>query len=647
MKNTCRFLIALLVITAVSFPVFAGGKSETEAAETTVMGHEAPMLAEKVAAGTLEPLEDRLPENPLVVVPTEEIGQYGGTWRTVWKGLSDPWGPHQTGNEPLLRYSQDAGSLIANVAERFEASSDSKVFTIYLRKGLKWSDGVEFTAEDILFLYNDVFLNKELSPAYPKKLTSAGKPPIVEGLDDYTVRFTFEDPYGLFFSQLTVEHYSYVPKHYMKQFHPAYTPMDKLEKMAKEAGFDKWYELYNIKGATDGPVRGYWWITNTDHPTLWPWKLTQSDSDTATGRLIWERNEYYWKVDTDGNQLPYIDKVTFDLVGTDEELLNLKAIAGEIDLISRGLSVGKYPLYMENRDKGDYRVLAWQDPFGSRPELMLNQTVEDPNLRKLFTDVRFRQALSLGINRNEINELIYNGLGEPRQASLVKASRHYNEEWTQLYAEFDPDKANSMLDEIGLNKKNADGIRLHPDGTPVSFVVENIDVAWYVDTVGLVVDYWKNLGLQVTQKTSARSLYTERRNANEIQVQSWTQPGGSLLFNVWTFFPYHTQGWAPKNAIYYKTGGSEGEKPVGDIARLLEIYELYQMTADPAAQDVLLNEAVAIHMKNLYMIGTVGAMPQFVIAKNNFRNVPDDIPADFASLGTPRVGMPEQFFFKK
>ena len=431
---------------------------------------QAPMLRTMVAAGDLPPLEERLPVEVLVIEPTEEIGQYGGTWHKAWVG--DPIAVEKAlgDGHAMLRWSWDGRKVMPNLVTRWEVLEDAKVFTFTLRKGVKWSDGVPFTTDDVMFYWEDVVLNEELTPVYPNWLSVEGQRPEVEALDEYTFRFTFPVPYPTFIEVFT-SGFFYQPKHYAQQFHINYASAEKVEQMTKEAGFDHWYQLYAAK--TEYAATGGWWVTNPDHPTLWAWQLKIPREEQ---QMVYERNPYYWKVDTAGNQLPYIDKVTIDMV-QDAEMVNFKAMTGELDFQQRGIAFPNYTLLMENREKGDYRILTWKIAFGSNPFYHLNLTHTDPVLRQIFQDVRFRKALSLAINRDEINELVYLGTGEPRQASIVSGALYYSEKWATSYAEYDPERANAFLDEMGLSERDKDGFRLRPDGKTLLLSIDMND--WY------------------------------------------------------------------------------------------------------------------------------------------------------------------------
>ncbi len=612
----------------------------TATASFAVEYHEAPMLRVKVAAGELPPVEERLPEEPVIIEPVEEIGQYGGTWNRAWLGMGDKWGPEKILREGLMTAPVMGSTYRPNIARSWDISEGGRVYTFHLTKGIKWSDGYPFTADDIMFWYEDLILNKELTASVPGWLTIGGEAGKLEKVDEYTIRFTFSQPYGMFLSELNAQPI-YAPKHYMRQFHPRYVSVDKLEELTKEAGFDFWYQLFSSKGARAEA----WFVTNPDHPTLGPWIVTVPP---PAMQMVHERNPYYWKVDPEGNQLPYIDYIVHDTV-EDSQILAFKAMAGEIDMIQRHMNLSDYTLYMENRERGDYRVFKYLQDTGSMPSIMPNLTCKDLVLRKLFQDPQFRKALSLAINRQEINEIVLHGLGEPRQASILPGGYLYSEEWEKAYAEYDPEKANAFLDEIGLTERDKEGFRLRSDGKTLTVIIEFTEVLpGASDTVPLVKEYWEAIGIKVTIKSLDRSLYMVRGDSNDLQVAIWAFPGWNVAGANGSYIiptvPSAYDRWGAEYGRYYATGGKAGVKPPADIARLQEIWDELKSTVDEKKKDQLADEVNQLHMKNIWVIGTVGGYFIPVIVKNNFRNVPERV---FADPAIPDCLDPEQFFIRQ
>jgi len=602
---------------------------------------EAPGLAELVKQGKLPPVEKRLPQEPKVIVPVEEVGQYGGVWNRAWLGPSDSMGVYKSiGRESLIDYDAFGKTLVPNIVKRWVVSKDSKVYTLYLRKGIKWSDGQPFTADDILFVYEDVLMNKELTPTFPQWLTVKGKPVKVEKVDDYTIKFIFDEPMPLFLYQLAkpidANALLYAPKHYMKQFHPKYTSKEELDKKIKEAGVKTWNELYTTKEDS-------WWVNDPERPTIWSWKAVTSPTG-PNFRL--ERNPYYWKVDVAGNQLPYINTVNNILV-QNTEMVNLKAMTGELDFQWRHISAANYTLFMENREKGGYRVLNWRSTSGSNHVICFNLTCKDPVLKSLFNNDKFRKALSIAINREEINQIAYLGQAVPRQASLIPDVPYYSPEWEKAWAEYDPKKASAMLDEIGLSKKDKDGYRLRPDGKRLDITIEFMEaIGFSGDVCELIRKYWEDIGIKVALKPEERSLYKTRQSGNELevyiegmspQIPFWSQ-------DKWIIPSVSLDHWGIEFARWYVTGGKSGVEPPKDIARLFELWDKAKSALTETQRKRFVQEMVNLHVKNIWFIGTVGMAPTYAIVKNTFRNVPENIMD--AALDTPRQARPEQFFIK-
>ena len=490
--------------------------------------HQAPMFDALVSEGKLPPVEERLPENPQIVNPVEEIGQYGGTVNVFTPRTNRTGeGAYLSGIDPLFRIGTDLSSIVPNIAVKWEFSDGGKTLTVHLREGIKWSDGVPFTADDILFWYEDVLLNENLTPTISSNWRPGGETMKVEKIDDYTLAFSFVVPYPTI--ELLLAHSPgstvYLPKHYLQQFHVSYNP--KADELAKEKGFDAWYMYFqerNRMGFIQVPL-------NPDLPTIKPFKCIEW---TSTHSLI-ERNPYYWKVDTAGNQLPYIDKVFCTKV-EDREMLDAKVVSGEYDFFAKGTNLMNYTMYKENAEKGNYRVLMWASLYGANIIYQPNQTVKDPVLREIFRDARFRQALSLAINREEINEMLYYGLGVPRQFTLIPESKYFEEEFAEAYAEYDVEEANRLLDEMGLKWDANHEFRLRPDGKKLAWTLEYITLTGAVglDRVNeLVKEYWKELGCDLTLKLLTAEFYTQRVTANEVEMNFWT---GDKVGDILWFF---------------------------------------------------------------------------------------------------------------
>jgi len=596
---------------------------------------EAPMLAELVKAGKLPPVEQRLPQNPLVVKPIEEIGQYGGTWRRAWKGPADFHAYGRLNYEPILRWPRNPKDPIqAGLAEKWEFTPDGKTLTLYFRKGLKWSDGAPWTVDDIIFWWEDIELNKDLTNAPHAEWVVNGKPMTLKKIDDYTIQYNFEGPNGLVLRMLAFhgnqwplnfERFgAFAPAHYLKQFHPKYN------KDIKD------YKLFNEKADDLNPER----------PAMTPWTVKQYKPGDA--KMIAERNPYYWKVDEKGQQLPYIDRLEFTLVENNDAVA-AKALSCEIDMQFRSLDLKKFSLFKENEQKCDYRVLKWTSASGTNLALWPNQSyADDPVLREIFQNKNFRIALSHAIDRKKINTIAYLDQGVIRSEMVVPDSAFYVPEVESIYTEYDPKKAAEYLDKAGL-KLGPDGkTRLRPDGKPLEITIETDRTGAEVDALQLVVENWNAVGVKTALKTMNRDAYWPRATGNQVQIAVWSTDRGLEPFvDPIYIFPFDERSWmAPDYGIYYKTGGAKGTKPTGKMAEAQALFDQFKATVDPAKQLEIGKQLVKMSVEEVWTIQTVGMSPVPVVVKNNFRNVPEKYTQDWIFMSPGNLD-PCHFFFKK
>jgi len=612
---------------------------------------EAPALVDPVKAGKLPPVEQRLPEQPLVVPVVEKIGQYGGIWRRAFLGPADANNYVRVVYDGLFRFSPNGADIEPKLALGAKSSPDFKIWTIQLRKGSRWSDGAPFTADDIVFWYKDVLLNKDLTPSLPTWIRNTdGTAANVEKLDDATVRFTYDRPATLFLSEVANQdgpdqsYAMFLPAHYLKQFHPAYTPIADLDKMAQAVSFKSWTQLFAAKATP---------TSNPERPTMAAWMPVTRVSDPV---FILRRNPYYIGVDTAGNQLPYIDEVRFTYFA-DQQALNLAAIAGDFDMQERHIQMTNYPVLKEQEAKtGKYRVLIWPTFGGSDAVVAFNTTyTADAVLGKLLATKDFRIALSYAINRDEIKESVFLGLGEARQAVPAPWHPYFpGKEWATKYTEFKPDEANKMLDALGLEKRNAQGVRLMANGKPLMVEINVVPAfgAW-PDVGQLVAKDWQAVGVNAVVQIRERALGFSMRASNQLQTEIWNEDT--------TAFPF-TGGSKldPRNApgqtltlgpLYYKwltSNGKEGVEPIEPLKQIMQLIDTARTVGHDgqvkAAQDLF-----RIWADNVFEIGTVGLTPMVqgvVVVNSKMHNVPTTIGNDWP-LRTPGNARTEQFFFDK
>jgi len=617
--------------------------AQPTAAPEKVTYKESPMLAELVKAGKLPPVEERLPEDPRVIPVWEEIGQYGGTWNRLFIGPSDGsnWGRVQ--RLGLLSWDANGTEVVPQTAKGWEVAADLKSVTFQLRKGIKWFDGQPFTTGDVMYWWEDIVMNDEITPSKPDWMKIKGELGKVEKVDDYAFRMVFAHPYPLILDWLAnVEVYQ--PKHYMSQFHPKYAKdQAALQKMITDAKFEKWNQLYSPKND---------YAQNPERPGLGAWQPYQSTR--ADKRFVWQRNPYYYAVDPEGNQLPYLDEVVYTFADN-ADILNLKATAGEVDMQSRHINLVNYPVLMDGREKGDYRILVWPSDGGCDAGLMFNQSylLKDPLVGEWLANKKFRQALSIALDRDEINESAFLGLGEARQLTPAPYSPYYpGDEHAKKYTQYDPETAKKWLDEIGLDKKGPDGFRLRPDGQVLSLSILAINAFGPWPDVGeLAVKYWEAVGVKATVDVVERTLYYERMNANDMQIGIWETGGASntFIYPYWTAAYSNSSRIGPLYGLWWTSGGKSGtEPPQGPLHRVMDLHE--EGKGVTAEQRVAMGKEIfEINCEELWTIGTIGMSPMsqgIVVTKNKFRNVPETI-ANNVLLYTCGNAMPEQFFWKK
>jgi peptide/nickel transport system substrate-binding protein len=573
---------------------------------------EAPDLAARVREGILPPVEERLPENPLVIVPLEQPGPFGGVWRRFGTGVDDiRIATARLTYEGFIRWDATGTKLLPNLASSWEVREEGHVFIIRLRRGLRWSDGAPYTAEDVMFWYEHVLLNPRLTPAIPADFQVAGEVMELRALDEATLEFRFARPHGLFLdmlaSGLSMQMAAH-PKHYLRQFHPEFISAEGIAAEQRARNFASWNHLYRN--------RSEW--RNPELPTLNAWVITRPPPASP---ILFERNPFYWKVDPEGNQLPYIDAVS--VLMANGEIINFRLLAGETQMQGRHVNLANYPLLMENRERFGFRVYDWPRAAGGLIALSVNLNHRDPVMKEIFRDARFRKALSLAIDRRAVSEVSYHGMGMPRQIAPPPGSLFYDAAYEQAYTAFDLEEANRLLDEMGMTGRDRRGNRLRPDGKPFSMQMEHTTIATDYPAFEIVVSGWRALGLDVRTREQAREIFGRRIQASQHDITAW---GGADDYNPLMspnrFFPIWDSHGAPDYGRWWTTGGRQGRAPTGDILRCMEVFWQIQETVDRERQIELFQEILDLNRKNLWIIGVVGQIPEPIVVGREMRNVP-------------------------
>jgi peptide/nickel transport system substrate-binding protein len=605
---------------------------------------ETPMLREKVAAGELPPVADRLPAEPRVVdlaAMRREVGKHGGTIRTLIGGQKDIRFMPINGYARLVGYDEKL-NLVPDILNSFTVE-DGRVFTLKLRPGHKWSDGQPLSAEDFRYAFDSVMLNEDLNPGGPpQELLVEGKPPVFEIVDDATVRFTWDRPNPNFLPALAapVPPALVLPAHYLKQFHKAYQDKDKLEELVKAGKYKNWKQMHIRLGRQNRPE-------NPDLPTLEPWMNTTAP---PAEQFTFVRNPFFHRVDTAGQQLPYVDTVILGVGST--TLIPAKTGAGESDLQSRYIEFEDYTFLKESEKIHDIDVALWKRVQGSRVSILPNLNYTDPVWRDVFRDARFRRALSLAINRREINQAVYFGLGRESADTILPQSPLFEEDYAVRWATFDPARANALLDEMGLDKRDSDGIRLLPDGRRAELIVETAgEDKSELDVIELVHDHWQDIGVKLFARSTQRDVFRSRTIGGQVMVGVWSGIDNGIptaQMDPGALAPTsEAQLQWPLWGINFQTRGEKGEAPdLPDVKALADLLRQWRLAVDPVEQEAIWRKMLEIWTDGVYSIGTVASTLQPVVHRRSLVNVPDEALFGYDPTAYLGVYMPDTFWFR-
>jgi len=633
---------------------------------------ESPALADMVKAGKLPAVDKRLPETPLTTAPVEKVGKYGGTLHTA------SWWP-EVGNVQLyfaveapIKWKADLTGYEAGSVESYEWSTDGLTFTMHLRKGEKWSDGEPYTSADWKFYWEDIANNPDVKyqsiPAYLRK--ADGSPITMEFPDDYTVVWKSDRPQWVQPYFMAQGYWEYAktmmkPAHYLKQYHPKY---DSTKTYKDLEAADKWCQ-----------TPGY--------PCLFAWCTSDVAKDGSS--YTFSRNPYYWRIDTDGNQLPYIDSIKVDLVSDDQVRL-LNCSQGKYDAGFRICgSALDIPFLQEQAKAGGYHLMKnWMSGAGAWPGYMVNDYYVEggknyaddtpehaKEIRDLLRNKDFRQALSIGFDRQRVIDVVWGGIGTPQAATISPQSWHFSspdgqkvlKDWQQMFIQFDAAKANDMLDKLGM-KKDKDGYRQLPSGKPFTMTVDVSDwggsLKVQTDSAAEMKNQWeKNLGIKVEIKnlqgqpdldTRTNEGYYMLRGAHISEIDIMTYP--DWMFPVVNRYMFPLEGrWYAKGKDTCKdqpTDASKypcGVKPEdGSPAQLLQaMYEKAQLESTVEGRHKIVWDAVKlIEEQGPFVIGVSGDQPMPVVIKDNLHNVLDYGVVGPWAPSTPGNQIASQWYFE-
>ncbi len=629
---------------------------------------EAPSLTAQVKAGKLPALAQRMPERPHVV-PHRWCtpGKYGGTLLNLVDATDSPIINEYMYGRSLLRWLNDGLDIGPGVVESWDSNGDASVWTLHIRKGVKWSDGKPLTSADALYWWEDMVLDEEHTAIPPDSGRSgSGSPMKLEAVDEQTLRLEFDSPTPLTPALLAngVDTSDwFMPRHYLRQWHPKYN---------KEVTKKNWYEEHD---------RHINWVMDPKCPTLAGWRTTNFREGS---KIVLERNPYYWCVDRDGQQLPYLDSLVFSVV-QEPEVMKLQIQEGKVDYVHGSfvpIGLGDISGLKRTQSRHKMQMLLWDSGSGTGSVFFFNYDYPEPKMRELIRNPKFRQALSFGFDRAEAQKAIYFNTGEKTTGTYSPKAIEYQadahgkqvyKQWRDAYVAHDPEKAKQILDEIGV-RVGAGGKRTLPGGGEL---VIRIDVPADVSKEhssknNLLKRDWEALGLTVKINPLAPESFGEIWETGKLMAQSsWeVGDGPDHITGPWWFVPIEPARWAPLHGRMWSMRGTKEEKtelnvdpwkrtpprvdaePGSPIARLWEFYDQAKSEVDGVKRRKLVWEMIKIHIEHgPFFMGTVANYPQVTLHKQELRNVPTHAQLALGGMvntwahPTPAVYDPEAYFW--
>jgi peptide/nickel transport system substrate-binding protein len=585
---------------------------------------ESAMMTEMVNAGDLPPVDDRLPPSPLVLETVDGIGQYSDMMTLVYPGeKTGNWGLYNH-SDALVKWKKDFSTHRAALAESWEWNDDGTEVTVHIRKGIRWSDGEEFvTVDDWMFWYNDMVRNERVQAPSPDSFASQGVLPEMEKVDDYTVKVSWPNPHPLFLKFLSrgfwnlSSHRQFTPAHYMKQFHPDYND---------EATDEDIQELLT-------QMNDYLWIP--EYPKFSPWLVKEVTVESEQ----FERNPYYWKVDPDGKQLPYFDRVERRVVQDGPSMMPI-ILNGETDHARwTWADPVDFPLLVQGQEDGDYEVMWWPCGDASAAGMIIHYCYEPGTpINDLLWNQQFRQAISHAVNRERIKSIVFLDTAQVKQFSMPAYGAEYDsprgqeiyEQWSYNWTEYSTETAEALLDEAGVVDVDGDGWRELPNGDPLELIIDvNAESDTETQTMELVTEDWQAVGLNTVMNAIDGTLLNQRVENCESMLRYRGGAASGLLVASSHWVPISDAGWTicgQPIALYYASNGERGmEPPEGSwIWDLWDAYDAAISEVDDEKRTELLLDGYEIHIEHgPTQLGFVGEREVPQIRKNYMRNIPD------------------------
>ncbi|MET3649407.1 ABC transporter substrate-binding protein [Phyllobacterium ifriqiyense] len=605
---------------------------------------EPEFLSDQLRARSLPPLVKRLPTRPRIIGLKEMgrvPGRYGGTIRTIIGSAKDIRFMTIYGYARLVGYDEKL-TLQPDILEAFQEENDT-VFTFTIREGHRWSDGSPLTVDDFRYWWEDVLLNKDLTPGGGSlDLRVNGKLPRFEVVDHLTVRYSWDAPNPNFLPSLAAPQPLAIhgPSAYLKQFHKKYQDQFRLSALMQENRVKKWADLH-IKMAREYRPE------NPNLPTLYPWRNTTAP---PSEQFVFERNPYFHRVDENGRQLPYIDRVILNV--SSSSIIPAKTGAGESDLQAAGIDFNDYTFLKDAEKRYPVKVNLWKMTRGSRVAILPNLNCKDEVWRGLFRDVRVRRALSLAIDRHEINMAVFYGLGTASADTVLPESPLYKPEYANAWVNHDPDQANALLDEAGLQKRNGDNIRLLPDGRLAEITIETPGESTLdTDVLELVTDHWRKIGIALYTRTSQRDIFRSRAQAGRIMMSIWYG-----IENGVATADMNPQQLAPTSddqlqwplwGMYHLSLGQNGQAP--DLPEAQELIRLQTGWRESRSMDertAIWHQMLSIFTSQVFSIGLINGTLQPVLHSNKLQNLPERGLYGFDPTCFLGIYMPDTFWLE-
>jgi len=604
---------------------------------------DSPFFAEQVANGTLPHISLRVPTVPRIVQvsgPGREPGRHGGNIRMLMGDQRDIRMMTLYGYTRLIVYDENL-EIAPDVLESFEVQ-EGRIFTLRLRPGHRWSDGSPFTTEDFRYWWKDVANNKRLSPGGPPQaLLADGEPPEFEVLSPTEVRYSWTKPNPVFLPALAGAQPTYIcmPSGYLKQFHINYADPVTLHSRVKVARVRDWGSLHERVSRMYRPE-------NPDLPTLDPWRNT---TPLPAEQFVFERNAYFHRIDQNGLQLPYVDKVTLT-VGTNS-LVPAKTAAGDADLQARYLRFDNYTFLKEASKRMDFEIKLWKRAEGAYFALMPNMNAIDPVWRDLNRDVRYRRALSVAINRKDINKVIFFGLATESGNTALPESPLYDARLANLWTQHDTELADRLLDDIGLTKRDPDGVRLLSDGRRLEFTIETAgENTEETDILDLIKQDLFTVGIKIYPRSTQRDVFRRRIVAGQTIMSAWAGMDNALVspeMEPDALAPTSSAqfNW-PRWGQFIESGGREGEKPeVPEVKELVQLYQDWRSSVTREQRKEIWQRMLTINAEQLFTIGIVNGTLQPIVVSRNLRNVPEKGLYSFEPGAFIGRYLPDTFWF--